>query len=69
MIIANAHLPELLHRVLNNGVEEAMKEQISRNEWEAYADPEERKMHPDAVSWDTHDRDQALKDWQKVNCQ
>ncbi len=68
MRTTNAHLTELVYQTLNLCVKETMNDQTSRNEWEAYADPDERAKHPDAVSWVAHDRDQELKDWQTVNC-
>lgn len=68
MHTANARLPDLLHQKLNMRVDETKQDQTSRNEWEAYADPEERKIRPGAVSWNAHDHDQALQQWQTVNC-
>lgn len=68
MKTVNVHLPELLHDKINKSVLKTLQDQTNRNEWEAYADPEERKKLPDAISWVAHDYDQALKDWQTANC-
>lgn len=69
MKTVNVHLPELFHEKINNAVLTTLHDQTNRNEWEAYADPQERIEHPDAISWVAHDNDQALKDWQTANCQ
>lgn len=68
MMTANCNLPELLHDKINEAVGKTLQDQTNRNDWDAYADSNERNKNPDAVSWAAHDHDQMLKDWQRANC-